>query len=91
MKANLTAFGMPILTGLLLVGLWMNAPDSGTECTTADYAHIPYAESFDFRCTEDTMTVYNAETSDVIATEARCKTNEVKAEDGTCVPEDFYE
>lgn len=43
----MTNIGMTLLTGLLLVGLWVNAPDTGT--------------------------------------------NEVKAEDGSCVTEDFYE
>lgn len=88
---KMTTIGMTIVTGLMLVGLWMNAPDTGTKCTPSDYAHVPYAESFDFRCTEDTMTVYNAETSDIVATETRCPANELKAEDGTCVPENFYE
>lgn len=72
--------------------LFMATPAEQTKaCTTSDYAHIPYAEEYDFECTDTTMTVYDGYTGKEIAVEERCTDDELKAEDGSCVPDDFYD
>lgn len=59
-------------------------------CTPADYAHVEYADEYEFVCVGDTMEVWDAVTGEYITSELRCKANEVRAEDGSCVSPEFY-
>lgn len=69
----------------------VEAEPKTTECSPADYEGIPYADEYEFVCVGDTMEVWDAKTGEYITSEQRCTEGEVRAEDGSCVNENFYD
>jgi hypothetical protein len=51
---------------------------------------IPHADEYEFVCEGDTIEVWDAATGEYITSEQRCDADSIRAEDGSCVPADFY-
>lgn len=78
----------------LLIFIAVNAApekDVANACSQEDFAHIPYADEYEFVCVGDTIEVWDAATGEYITSEQRCTAGEIRAEDGSCVPADYYE
>lgn len=91
--------GTIVLAAILGTALfWMSATPTNTadeageetSCSPSDYAHVPNPDQYTFECNEDSMTVTDANDGTVVAIEERCTGGDIKAEDGSCVNEDFY-
>ncbi|PAE24055.1 hypothetical protein [Bacillus sp. 7894-2] len=63
---------------------------TGSACQPSDYAHVPYADEYEFECIDGFLTVWDANTGDYVTTEPLCTRDELKAEDGSCVPSEYY-
>jgi hypothetical protein len=82
------ALFLAVAIGYTITGVSNEA--QAQSCDKADYAHVPYPDEYEFVCVGDTMEVWDAVTGEYVTSEQRCKDDELKAEDGTCVNEDYY-